>query len=341
MKKNLASILEDLKRDGRRKAPQVERLYRALGDTAIGIRAGYLPHQDILELLIEVPLGWSGETVMPEWRGMRNEVVPLRIPPREDAFHLRLYLISPEHLDVFLAVCEDLVAAIENIPEAVPRVGEIEACLLRWRRFFEHYGPGGLSIDMQQGLFAELTFLNRVLMAGIVSSTAISAWKGCEGGYYDFDFEGHVLEVKSTRTKEPRNVTISNEKQLDDQGVKSLHLYVLGIQILEGGGVTLPEHVDSLRSSLANTPAALEAFERKLSRAGYFDRDAKNYKKCFVVKAEDFYRVFDGFPRLTMLPTGIGNLRYSLFLSACESFREDIERYILALKESRSGKRRA
>ena len=257
MEPAVAPVWLELEREAAQLRLPSERLYRALGDSAIGIRAGYIPSLEMLELLIEVPCDWSGESVIPEWRGMGHEVVILHLPPRVEAHHLRLFLVSPEHQEVFMAVCEDLVAALEGITEPVQRVREIEICLLRWRRFFERSGLEGLSVEMQQGLFAELTWLLRLIEADVDPSKAVAAWKGCERGYYDFDLAGRVIEVKSTRTKEPKSVTISNERQLDDRGLKSLHLYALVIHEAEGSGITLPERVECLRSALAQAPAAL------------------------------------------------------------------------------------
>ena len=333
MSAEITSVWEDLEREALYETLPSVRLYRALGASAIGIRAGLLPHQGILELLVEVPDGWTGENVIPAWRGMGHEVVALRLLPREEAHHLRLFLVSPEHREVFLTVCEDLVVALEGIADSTSRVKEIEACLLRWRRFFEQRGPEGLTQGMQQGLFAELRWLQRLLEANVDPKRAVSAWKGCERGYQDFDLGGYVVEVKSTRTKEPLSVMISNERQLDDRGLQSLHLYVLNLQEVDGGGITLPGQVEVLRAALAVSPASLAAFQRGLVNAGYLDRDAEQYARHWVIKAEDLYRVGDGFPRITTVQPGVGDLRYRVFLAACERFKTDVNDHLAELTE--------
>ena len=327
------SIWEELEREGRSQEQPAERLFRALGASAVGIRAGYLPGKDVLELLIEVPASWAGDSVIPKWRGMGHEIIDLSLPPRQKALHLRLFLVNQEHREIFLMVCEDLVSALEGITQASFRVKEIEACLLRWRRFFERSGTDGLSIEMQQGLFAELTWLNGLLEAGIDPGKAVSSWKGCERGYHDFDLEGHVVEVKSTKTKEPLSVLISNERQLDDNGLLSLNLYVLSVHFADGGGMTLPDRVESLRSALGDAPAASDLFRKKLLSAGYLDRHADLYTQHLVIKSENLYQVIQGFPRITATPYGIGDLRYRVFLAACEAFRAKISAYLLELKE--------
>lgn len=334
MKPSVAtSIWEELEREGRRQEQPTERLFRALGASAVGIRAGYLPGKDVLELLIEVPASWTGDSVIPNWQGMRHEILDLALPPRQEALHLRLFLIKQEHRDIFLMVCEDLVSSLEGITQASLRVKEIEICLLRWRRFFERSGTDGLSIEMQQGLFAELTWLSGLLEAGIDPDKAVSSWKGCERGFHDFDFYGHVVEVKSTKTKEPLSVLISNERQLDDNGLLSLHLYVLSLHFADGGGLTLPDRVAGLQSALDESPAASDLYRKKLISAGYLYRHADLYQQHMVIKSENLYQVIKGFPRIIAIPNGIGDLRYRVFLGACEAFRAKINDYLFKLKE--------
>jgi len=332
MASEITSVWQELERKAANESAAVERLYRALGDSAIGVRAAYLPHQGILELLIEVPDGWSGEPI-PDWRGMGHEIIPLRLPPRPEAKHLRLYLLSPDNRDVFLTVCDDLVVAIEGITNPEVRVREIEAWLDRWKRFFERSGAEGLSREAQQGLFAELIWLKCLLDHCIDKLQAITAWRGCERDYYDFDIGGHIIEVKSTRTKEPRSVAISNERQLNDNGLQSLHLFALCLHEAAGGGSTLPEKVESIRDVVDDRPAARALLRKKLVSAGYLDHQATRYARHWVIEAEYLYRVIEGFPRIISVPAGVGDLRYRILLAACEPFRENVNNYLDSLRE--------
>ena len=329
---NPASIWNELERESKGLVETGGRLFRALGASAVGIRAGYLPEKDVLELLIEVSSSWSGDKVIPAWRGMGHEILDLALPPRENALHLRLFLVDQEHREIFMMVCDDLVTALEGISRPAPRVKGIEACLLRWRRFFERSGTDGLGLDMQQGLFVELTWLGGLLKAGIEPVEAVASWKGCERNYHDFDLKGRVVEVKSTRTKEPLSVLISNERQLDDHGLKSLHLHAVAVHVADGGGATLPDKVESLRSALAESPTASNFFCGKLLSAGYLDHHASLYTKHFIIKGENLYRVADGFPRITSVPPGVGSLSYRVLLSACEASRTRINNYLMELK---------
>lgn len=236
-----------------------------------------------------------------------------------------------------MIVCEDLVSTLEGVTEATQRVWNLEVGLLRWRRFFERTGPDGLSAEMQQGLFAELVCLQRLLKAGVDPLKVVTAWKGCERRDYDFDLGGHVIEVKSTRGKEPKSVAISSERQLDDRDLQSLHLYVLTVHEVENGGLTLPEQVESVRQSLINEPVVLADFQDRLVSTGYLDRDAGNYTRHLIVKAEDLYRVGEGFPRITSVPSGVGDMHYCVILAVCEPYRANLDNHLMRLVEIANG----
>lgn len=329
MKPSIAtSIWEELELEGKKKDNQAERLFRALGASAVGIRASYLPRKDELELLIEVPTSWSGHSVIPKWRGMGQEIIELSLPPRLNARHLRLFLVSKDDREIFLMICESIVAAIDGITCDFLRMKEIEICLLRWRNFFERSGTDGLSIEMQQGLFAELIWLGGLLKSGVDPLRAVLSWKGCERGYHDFDFDGFVVEVKSTKTKEPLSVLISDERQLDENGLLSLHLYVISVQFAGNGGMTLADVVKELLLALNVHPAASDLFQKKLLSAGFLDQHADLYKQQLIIKSENFYQVTKEFPRIISTPPGVGDLRYRVFLAACEAFRASIDQYL-------------
>jgi hypothetical protein len=161
---------------------------------------------------------------------------------------------------------------------------------------------------------------------GIADSVTINSWKGCERGYHDFDLMGHVVEVKTTMTKEPRKIWISNERQLDERGLVDLHLFVLTLIKAEIGGETLPGIVQSLRLCLSG--AAAGKFENSLREAGYLDMHKDLYRSCYTAHSEELFQVIQGFPRIITLPTGTGDLGYSVVLSACTAFSKDVGKYL-------------
>ena len=109
---DVAEVWRELEETADQEGNGRARVYRALGDTAVGIRAAYLPRDRTLELLIEVPATWQGQKALPNWRGMRLEVLQLSIGPRADEHQLRLYLEGQEHRPIFLTFCRDLVGSL-------------------------------------------------------------------------------------------------------------------------------------------------------------------------------------------------------------------------------------
>jgi hypothetical protein len=67
--------------------------------------------------------------------------------------------------------------------------------------------------------------------------------------------DGKKVEVKSTIQKIPRNITISNEVQLDDKGTTSLHLFVLTLDHSDSG-LSLPKMIEKLRTRLKSSTMA-------------------------------------------------------------------------------------
>ncbi len=261
---------------------------------------------------------------------MKFEHVKLPVPEK-DSVHLSLKLENREYRDVFTSLCADLSG---DLVEAVDDKREIvlAAFLDRWTKFFERYGLRGLSPEKQRGLFGELIWLRTLFGKDIGSITALNSWKGCERGYHDFEINGQVVEVKTTMTKEPRRVRISNERQLDDRGLISLHLLVLTLIKSENGGESLPDLVDSIMTAVASAPGGRRRFEQCLSAAGYLDIHTHLYTDTYMVKKEELLKVEEGFPRITDIPDGLGDIRYSLVVSAASSFLSDTDDYLALVR---------
>ena len=129
---------------------------------------------------------------------------------------------------------------------------------------------------------------------------------------------------------------MNNERQLDERGLSSLHLFFVAIRKAEGGGTTLPNKVASIQEKLVASQAALLRFEDCLVNAGYHDHHAPKYKSHFIVKEEMLFHVRDNFPRIIDPPDGVGSLSYGVLISSCRSFDTNIQEYVAALSESQA-----
>jgi hypothetical protein len=285
----------------------------------------------VWELLIEA--GASEDVLaipFPKWKGMSFEVLVLDAP-QKGTKHIALSVEEPENRDIFVNICADLISGLEGCTTNQARRNEISAFLIRWSAFFEKHGLEGLTPEKQRGLFGELWWLRKMVQSGIDPVQAVTSWKGCEQNYQDFELAGQAVEVKTSMMKEPRKVQISNERQLDNRGFHSLHLFVLTMITASSIGETLPSLIQSLKKSFSGKTATY-SFKDALVKAGYLEAHTHLYQTGYSLIKEEFFEVRDGFPRITEIPQGLGDIHYALVLSACSDFLSDFSQYLSDLR---------
>jgi hypothetical protein len=97
-------------------------------------------------------------------------------------------------------------------------------------------------------------------------------------------------------------------------------------------GFSLPEIVGSIREILC-TGSARIIFEEKLLEYGYLDAHVARYGQRYLLHRLRAFQVRAGFPRIAaILPDGIGDLNYSVALSACTEFEIDPEHFRSVIK---------
>ncbi|WP_051361363.1 PD-(D/E)XK motif protein [Desulfuromonas sp. TF] len=308
------------------------RRYRRLDlERESGFRLSCLFPAQFWELLVEVPPdGAGGEIQFPQWQGMAFELLFLDVPAKGSK-HISLRLDDKDLQDVFVTVCADLAAELQELVGPDQRQKTLADFLDRWSRFFDKQGWLGLSKASQRGLYGELWFLRRLLDSGLPPSHVIGAWKGCERAYHDFEMSGKIVEVKTTLSKEPKRVRISNERQLDDRGLESLHLLVLSLVSSLGGGESLPGIIEELRKRFVYSPGCRRRFNHALGEAGYLEVHAGQYVSTYEVRSVEFFQVKEGFPRILELPSGTGDLSYSLIIAAISAFASDMDEFLKQL----------
>ena len=182
-----------------------------------------------LEILFTVDDGKKiNDFNFPDWTGMDFDLVELNLPVVGKTKNVLLKLEGDNYKDIFLTICSDFAESLDMRPHN-ERYSVFNEFLERWTSFFERSGTEGLSANRQRGLFGELFWLDKMIVSGISSYSALNSWKGCQRSFHDFEINGMVVEVKSTMTKSPVKVTINNERQLNDKGLESLHLLVISL----------------------------------------------------------------------------------------------------------------
>jgi hypothetical protein len=292
------------------------------GELHLGVSTpGHLRH-----LLVRMPDTWDEDiSRMPRWRGAR--ILTRRGGERPTA-HRFLVIeqgdASPR--DVFEVLVGDVCHAVSQRAPGSTLEGVVTDRLGRWKAFFDEGRFAGLGPEAQQGLFGELWFLREVIAKRVGLPAAVTTWTGSARTNHDFQLPHHAFEVKSSTAKQHVKVYIASERQLDSTGLETLHLVVLGFNIIQSGGETLPELVASLRSRFLPGDPGSSEFEDKLLEAGYIAAHAGHYVTGYVFRSERTYAVGEGFPRLleSDLPAGLGDLSYSVVLSACEPFHKKL-----------------
>jgi len=271
------------------------------------------------ELVIGGVTDWLDDGA-PGWNGMAFSLCSIRAP--RPAPYLVLELLNRGLEVPFACFCADVIDALEGTAREA-RTAALGAVVDVWNQFFLRGPDDTMPEHGQRGLYAELWWMRRQLAAAAANAT-VSSWMGPFRAFHDFDDAGHVVEVKSTIRKEPRKVTISNERQLADVGLQSLRLFVLTLD-RQQNGESLPEMVAKLREVLDSEQTTRTLFNRKLVRARYRDDHAERYSSRYRPRHEEIFRIGEGFPRIVNLADGLGDLSYTLHVSACQPFEEELE----------------
>lgn len=320
---NLDSLWGDIAEEQFRTALSGIAVRRIDPESRDNIFIGYRQPEGTKLLILRVPHAPAvTRNALVQSRGFTTRVSRYQHDP-EGSHSLVLEATDRPFNEVFTVLAGDIIRRVKDRkPEETP-VSAFLGCLLQWKRFFDLSGHEGLSDELLLGLFAELTFLRDFALHHTGGIAAVAGWVGPDPLTKDFQYPGFSVEVKGTASAEPAKVRISSERQLDDNGIDRLLLFVLPTEKAAGStGTTVPELVDSVRTELGDASSARLIFEEKLLSYGYHDIHRSKYQsRRFVKHGHRVFHVRTGFPRLTAsLPPGVGDVTYSLTLSACIPF---------------------
>lgn len=238
--------------------------------------------------------------------------------------------------DIFAIICNNLINEIQKASSEKEGVRIVVSQMKKWKDLFSKRRSQTLSVQEQQGLYGELLFLRKLLSSRIDKQTSLLCWIGPEMAPKDFQSNMWAVEVKTITKNSFPYVSINGEHQLDESSFENLFLYNVVVDIPQQGGQFLPELVADIRGKLEQDASALNAFERKLMLAGYFDSDKESYmeRRYHIIK-EHFYQVADEFPRIKNndLRTGVSDVKYNILL-ALSTDKIVSEKSVLTIIES-------
>lgn len=290
-------------------------------------------------LLVRMPANWSEDTsIYPRWKGL--DIYVYRSEESSGCAHfLAVSQGTQSTNEVFQSLIADLCNSI-LLNNNLERVEElIHHRLFRWKVFFEEQKQEGLSFEAQQGLFGELKFIRDYLIPCLGGAAAVRGWTGSLGLNRDFQFGRHAIEVKTTTSKQHQKIIISNERQLDTSGIDHLDILFFPLEIVEGEGEDLLLMISDIIKALEHDEASTAIFNNKLFEAGYLDVHAERYRRKYFCRKGKSYRVSEGFPRIleSDLPSGVGDVSYSIMLSACDRFEVPISQVLSDISNSIKG----
>lgn len=259
---------------------------------------------------------------MPRFRGLEITLNVSSIGEFSQKPFIKFAQSIPQSENIFESVISDICDRVVQLKETVSLSSVLKQVLTEWKLFFEKFENKILSIATQKGLFGELTFLKDVLLKKYSCSVAMQFWTGSERTNHDFQIIRNAVEIKTTSSKQHRKFNISSERQLDNTGLDNLYLvlYFLNVHV-NMPDRTLPALINEIGTIIQEDPYASFIFEVKLSKYGYSTMHTDKYDVGFSSSGMKTFSVVEGFPRLLQkdVPNGIGDIKYSVVVSACSA----------------------
>jgi hypothetical protein len=275
-------------------------------------------------LCIYVAISKTLEVNIYNFSNLQEIQVDLFASPNEADKNILIFkLLNFEHKDIFSVLCEDLFASISEETNEKKIIREVLNRFEKWKSLFSKIGLQGLKPEEQRGLFGELYFLRKFLKLNSDFLAVINTWTGTEKQIRDFQSGSWAVEVKTTHGNNHQKVHISSERQLDITNLEDLFLYHISLEQQQNSGETLNDIIDSLIDILRTEIIALNKFKSKIYEVGYFDLQRNLYESIgYHIRQDVFYKVEKDFPRIEEndLRIGVGDVKYSIILSQCESF---------------------
>lgn len=279
------------------------------------------------------PVNIPSNIIYPESK--KFEVFPI-YNAEEKKVTIFLKLNDQNYYDIFTILAEVIIRRIAEASSEKKCIEVFIDELHRWQEFLKQYTGNVLSEEAQRGLYGELYFLKEVLIKHVTSDIAIKSWQGAERAIHDFQIGTQAVEVKTYAGASQVKIMVSNVRQLDSSGLKKLFLGVFLLDVRKSENNTLPQMVKLIEDMLTDNLYALKMFKEKLIRYGYLDGHIEQYSLSgYAVIDAMYYHVDEAFPKITHtnVPEGIGDLKYSVMLSACVNSKISQELLVASLKD--------
>lgn len=260
---------------------------------------------------------------LPRFRGLEISLAVISIGQFKNEEFLKFTQSIPNTDNIFELVISDICDKIIQIQNKRNLNGVLTRVVNEWKIFFEKQENEILAIEAQKGLVGELYFLRDYLFQKYPFAESLFYWTGSERTNHDFQIMNNAVEVKTTSSKQHKKFTISSERQLDCTGLEHLYLSLFALNLHANmPDRTLSSLIREIYIQIQDDPIATFQLQIKLAKYGYNEALAEKYTVGFSLFDMKFFEVVEGFPRLLQrnLPDGVGDLKYSVVVSACTPF---------------------
>ena len=247
-------------------------------------------------------------------------------PVGEDNYQLTLLLNDGSQIDIFRALCANLMEATVDIPLNKDKlvVEVIIRRLERWQNLLKRSSEKLLNKSEQIGLFGEILLLRDRFLSNLNYAAAVASWCGCDNDEQDFLFSGWLIEVKSQMSSSDRKLNISSQDQLDtvSGSIIICHQTLSLSSEDDPNSYTLLGLIQQVEGMFLGTDLyAIDLFYAKLILAGYLEREEYD-RDSLILNGRTYFEVRDGFPRIIAsdLMDGIGDVHYTVSIDACSGF---------------------
>ena len=206
------------------------------------------------------------EVVFPNIKGLSFEMTTIPAISQHKTF-IKISTKNQDCLEeAFEAFTVTLVEMVKNLQDPYDVIEAIFEVVEKYVQFFSDDKEIKLSKSEEQGLFGELLFIKKYLEE-TGDENVITAWTGPSKNKHDFIFPNNVgVEIKTTLCQTRKDLTISNENQLDQKERKNLYLRLYVLET-NPNGTTIDVLVDKISSKLNNF-ALTKHFNQKLLENG-------------------------------------------------------------------------
>ena len=211
----------------------------------------------------------------------------------------------------FSTLCEELLSPGEN---GKNRSLISQSPVAWWQEWKELLGNRNIDEKVYDAL-GELCVLKYLSSIGEEAN-----WDGPNSSTYDIEIENGFVEVKSTTSRSKREVTISNQFQLDPPG-KKLDLVLCQFEHSVQNGIS----IDQVVEDLINMGISRDYLNSRLAKKG-LEEGMSARKRTFILHDMLRYRITEEFPRITpasfiggVMPLGITKITYTVSLDGLEA----------------------